>query len=220
MTKIKVAPSILSGDFANMGKSVKMVKSFGADYIHFDVMDGSFVPNITFGMPMLKAVKSYSKLPFDVHLMIVNPEKYVERFIDSGADIVTIHPDTTKDVVATLMLIKNKGAKCGLVVNPDVDVEVVVPYLDYIDMIVLMGVYPGFGGQKFIPEVLNKIISAKKIIKDSGKNIELELDGGVTASNVKSLTDAGVNVVVAGSAIFNAENPKQIVQIIKCKKIK
>lgn len=211
MTKIKVAPSILSGDFANMAKSVKLAQKWGADYIHFDVMDGVYVNNITFGMPMCKAIKPYAKIPLDVHLMIVEPEKYVERFCDDGADIVTFHPDASKDVLATIQKIKNKGKKVGLVLNPDKPIDFVLDYLDIIDMVLIMGVYPGFGGQKFIPEVLEKV----KKIKELRPDMTIELDGGVTEQNAKEITDSGVTILVGGSSVFNSTNPKRTIRRLK-----
>ena len=204
---IKIAPSILSGDFANMGKSVVSAAEWGADFIHFDVMDGVFVPNLTFGMPMCKAIRPYTTLPIDVHLMIVSPERYVEQFCDCGADIVTFHPDASQDVAGALDAIKAKGKLCGLVLNPDKGIELVEPYLDKVDMVVLMGVYAGFGGQKFIPDVLDKISRMHELIVASGRNIMLELDGGVTEENARSITDRGVDVLVGGSSVFRSADP-------------
>ena len=204
---IKIAPSILSGDFANMGRTVADATAWGADYIHFDVMDGVYVPNLTFGMPMCKAIRSYTSLPIDAHLMITRPERYVAAFCDSGADIVTFHPEASEDVAGALACIRGHGKRCGLVLNPDKGLELVLPYMDTIDMLVLMGVYPGFGGQKFIADVLPKIEAAHTAIVQSGRTIELELDGGVTLENVNSITSRGVNVIVGGSSVFRSENP-------------
>ena len=215
MTEIKVAPSILSGDFANMGKTVADTQSWGADYIHFDVMDGVYVPNLTFGMPMCKAIRRYTTLPIDAHLMIVEPEKYVEQFCDCGADIVTFHPEASKKVGETLDAIHAKGKRCGLVLNPDKGVELILPYIDKVDMIVLMGVFPGFGGQKFIPSVLDKIAQVDALIKQSGRHIELELDGGVTEQNAKQMTDLGVNVLVGGSSVFRSEDPAKTIAVLR-----
>ena len=212
---IKIAPSILSGDFANMGKSVSDATEWGADYIHFDVMDGVFVPNITFGMPMCKAIRKHTTLPIDAHLMITLPEKYVEQFCDAGADIVTFHPDASADVAGALAAIKAKGKKCGLVLNPDKGVELIAPYMDRVDMIVLMGVYAGFGGQKFIPDVLDKISLVHQMILDSGRDIELELDGGVTEENARSMTDRGVNVLVGGSSVFRSADPVKTIRVLR-----
>ena len=212
---IKIAPSILSGDFANMGKSVQSATEWGADYIHFDVMDGVFVPNITFGMPMCKAIRKYTALPIDAHLMITLPEKYVEQFCDAGADIVTFHPDASRDVAGTLDAIKAKGKRCGLVLNPDKGVELIAPYMDKVDIIVLMGVYAGFGGQKFIPTVLDKISQVHQMIVDSARQIELELDGGVTEENARSMTDRGVDVLVGGSSVFRSADPAKTIGILR-----
>lgn len=211
----KVAPSVLSGDYAKLGESVALAEKWGGDYLHFDVMDGVFVPNITVGMPSLAAVRSYCRLPFDVHLMIINPEKYVERFIQSGADIVTFHPEVCSDVKGTLLKIKSLGKKCGLVVNPDKDLSLVIPYIDLLDMVVFMGVFPGFGGQKFIPDVLDKVREFSKIVKDGEYNIELELDGGVNEENVNLIKEAGINVLVAGSAVYNSDDPCETIKNLK-----
>lgn len=211
MTKTKIAPSILSGDFANMADTIRKTEQWGADYVHFDVMDGVYVNNITFGMPMCKAIRPYTTLTLDVHLMIVEPEKYVERFCDSGADIVTFHPDASKDTRRTIELIKNKGKKVGLVLSPDKGLDLVLPYIDLIDMVLIMGVFPGFGGQKFIPEVLDKVRTLRKLYPE----IDIELDGGVNEQNAQEIVSAGVNILVAGSAIFNAPDPKQALENIK-----
>lgn len=213
MNKIKIAPSILSADFANMGKGITQVEEWGADYIHCDVMDGVFVPNITFGMPMIKALRPYSKLPFDVHLMIINPEKFIDAFIDSGADIITFHPDVCSNIKATLKRIRDNGVKAGLVINPDVKVNVIKRYIEYIDIVLLMGVYPGFGGQKFIESVYDKISEASNII--GNRQIELEIDGGVTESNIDEMIKRGINVVVGGSSIFKSSNPKKTIRRLR-----
>lgn len=214
MKKVLVAPSILSGDFAKMGETVANVERWGADFVHCDVMDGVFVPNITFGMPMIKAIRPYTKLPLDVHLMITEPEKYVERFCDAGADYVTFHPEASKDARDALMKIKAKGVKCGLVVNPDKDFSLVEDYFDIVDMIVLMGVFPGFGGQSYIESVSDKIVLFAEKIKNSGRDILLELDGGVTEQNAARFRSLGITVLVAGSATFKAEDPAKAIRVI------
>ena len=215
MTDCKVAPSILSGDFANMGKTVRDTQSWGADYIHFDVMDGVYVPNLTFGMPMCKAIRPYTTLPIDAHLMIVEPEKYVEQFCDCGADIVTFHPEASKCPGEALDAIHAKGKRAGLVLNPDKGVELIAPYMDRVDIIVLMGVFPGFGGQKFIPSVLDKIAQVDAMIKESGREIELELDGGVTEQNAQQMRELGVNVLVGGSSVFKSADPAQTIKVLR-----
>ena len=211
MTKFMVSPSILSGDFANMGESVKKACDWGADLIHVDVMDGVYVPNITFGMPMVSAIKPYSSVPLDVHLMITEPEKYV----GSGADIVTFHPDASKDVRKGLDIIKSKGAKCGLVLNPDKPLDLVYPYLAEIDMVLLMSVFPGFGGQKFIESVLDKAKVLKEYIEKNNLNVDIEIDGGVSSKNAEKVRNSGVNILVAGSAVFKSENPSKEISLIK-----
>lgn len=210
-----VSPSILSGDFANMGESVKKACDWGADLIHVDVMDGVYVPNITFGMPMVSAIKPYSSVPLDVHLMITEPEKYVGSFVDSGADIVTFHPDASKDVRKGLDIIKSKGAKCGLVLNPDKPLDLVYPYLAEIDMVLLMSVFPGFGGQKFIESVLDKAKVLKEYIEKNNLNVDIEIDGGVSSKNAEKVRNSGVNILVAGSAVFKSENPTKEISLIK-----
>ena len=215
MSKCMVAPSILSGDFAKMGETVANVQKWGADLVHCDVMDGVFVPNITFGMPMIKAIRPYTTLPLDVHLMIVKPEKYVERFCDAGADIVTFHPEASDDPRAALEAIKAKGKKCGLVVNPDKELSLVSDYFDIVDMIVLMGVYPGFGGQSYIESVSDKIVQFAAEIKKSGRDILLELDGGVTEGNAARFRELGITVLVAGSATFKAADKMQAIRTMR-----
>jgi len=213
MSNIKISPSILSGDFANLSTSVISAEKWGADYIHCDVMDGVFVPNITFGMPMVKALRKYAKIPFDVHLMIVNPEKFVDEFIESGADIITFHPDVCADVQGTLDRIRAKGVKAGIVLNPDVGSSIAAKYIDSVDIILLMGVYPGFGGQKFIESVYDKIEDVHRIIGD--RNIELEIDGGVTEDNIDEMIKRGINVVVGGSSVYKAADPSATIRRLR-----
>ena len=212
MTEILVAPSILSADFAYMGEAVKNLKKWGADWVHCDVMDGKFVPNITFGMPMVKALRKETDMTLDVHLMIDSPETYIPRFIEAGADVVTFHAETCSNVGATLDYIREQGKKAGLVLNPDIEVDTILPYADKVDVVMLMGVFPGFGGQKFITSVLDKINQLKELSK--GRFL-IELDGGVTVSNVKEMVERGVDVVVAGSSVFGASDPAQAVKDIK-----
>lgn len=215
MIKYQVSPSILSGDFANMGDSVKKACEWGADLIHVDVMDGVYVPNITFGMPMVKSIKPYSSVPLDVHLMITEPEKYVGAFVDCGADMVTFHPEASNDVAKGLQIIKSKGAKCGLALNPDKSLDLVYPFIKEIDMVLLMSVYPGFGGQKFIADVLNKAKELKEYILKNNINIDIEIDGGVSSQNAEIIRKSGVNILVAGSAVFKSNDPAKEIALIK-----
>lgn len=202
-----VAPSMLSADFGNMARDVKAIEQWGADVVHCDVMDGVYVPNITFGMPMVKAFKQNSNLPIDAHLMITLPEKYVGAFCDAGADIVTFHPDASGDVQGAIDTIKSKGKKCGLVVNADQPFDIVEPYLPEIDLLVVMTVQAGFGGQKFMPNRLEMVQKGDEMRKQFGYSYLIEVDGGVCEDNVATVKDAGADIVVAGSAVFKSENP-------------
>lgn len=207
-----IAPSVLSADFGNMAEAVREVKAFGGDIIHCDVMDGVYVPNITFGMPMIKAIRKNTDLPVDVHLMITKPERYVGAFCDAGADIVTFHPDASEDVQGALDIIKSKGKKCGLVVNADVDFDIVVPYLDQIDLLVIMTVQAGFGGQSFKPECLDKVRTGEKLRKENGYKYLIEADGGVIEGNIATCKEAGVDIAVAGSAVFRSKDPRKTIE--------
>lgn len=207
-----VAPSMLSADFGNMERDVKAIEKWGADIVHCDVMDGVYVPNITFGMPMVKALKANSNLTIDAHLMITLPEKYVGAFCDAGADIVTFHPDASKNVQGAIDAIKSKGKKCGLVVNADLPFSIVEPYLSQIDMLVVMTVQAGFGGQKFMPDRLDIVRMGAEERKDNGYRYLIEVDGGVCEDNVSRIKAAGADVVVAGSAVFKSENPEQTIR--------
>lgn len=202
-----VAPSMLSADFGNMARDVKAIEQWGADVVHCDVMDGVYVPNITFGMPMVKAFKQNSNLPIDAHLMITLPEKYVGAFCDAGADIVTFHPDASGDVQGAIDTIKSKGKKCGLVVNADQPFDIVEPYLPEIDLLVVMTVQAGFGGQKFMPNRLQMVQKGDEMRKQFGYSYLIEVDGGVCEDNVATIKDACADIVVAGSAVFKSENP-------------
>lgn len=202
-----VAPSMLSADFGHMARDVKAIEQWGADVVHCDVMDGVYVPNITFGMPMVKAFKQNSNLPIDAHLMITLPEKYVGAFCDAGADIVTFHPDASGDVQGAIDTIKSKGKKCGLVVNADQPFDIVEPYLPEIDLLVVMTVQAGFGGQKFMPNRLEMVQKGDEMRKQFGYSYLIEVDGGVCEDNVATVKDAGADIVVAGSAVFKSENP-------------
>ena len=216
MSNVKIAPSILSADFSKMGEEVYSLEVNGADLVHCDVMDGVFVNNITFGIKMVEDIRKRTSLPLDCHLMIVHPEKYVERFAKAGADIITVHYEACQDnLKEVLTLIKESGAKCGAVINPDTPVEKIADVLPLCDMVLVMSVFPGFGGQKFIPESLDKLRQLRKMIDESGKKIDLQIDGGVTAENVAEIKAAGANVIVAGSAVFKAEDRKEMIAKLK-----
>ncbi len=213
---IKIAPSILSADFSKMGEEVLSLQENGADIIHVDVMDGVFVSNITFGMKMVKDIRKITSLPLDVHLMIVEPWKYIESFANAGADIITVHYEACKDKLKdTLLQIKACGKKCGFVINPDTEVDVVEDLIELCDMVLVMSVFPGKGGQKFIPEVLPKVKKIREIINNSGKDIDLEIDGGVNAENVDTIKEYGANVLVAGNTVFSAPDRRVIMDILR-----
>ncbi len=206
-TVIKIAPSILSADFSKMGDEVMDLEKKGADIIHVDVMDGVFVQNITFGMKMVKDIRKVTSLPLDVHLMIVEPWKYVEKFAEAGADIITVHYEACKErLEETLKLIKRTGKKCGFVINPDTPVEPVQNLVSMCDMVLVMSVFPGKGGQKFIPEVLPKVEKFRKIIDEQGLDVDLEIDGGVNFDNASLIKRSGANVLVAGNTVFTADD--------------
>ncbi len=210
--KVKIAPSILSADFSVMGETVKKLEASGADLIHCDVMDGSFVEPITFGGQMIKNIRPLTRLPLDVHLMIEHPKTQIKFFAEAGADIITVHYKACKKMSdtylkETLALIKSYGVKCGAVVNPDVPVENIFPVFPLCDMVLLMSVFPGYGGQKYIPEVTEKIKKAREYALAIGKgDMDIEVDGGVTSGNAKEIRDAGANVLVAGSAVFKSSD--------------
>ena len=216
MKKVQIAPSILSADFSKMGEEILSLQNSGADIVHCDVMDGVFVNNITFGIKMIEDVRKVTTLPLDCHLMIVNPEKYVERFAKAGADYITVHYEACKDnLKEVLLLIKSTGVKCGAVINPDTPVSAIQDVLPLCDMVLVMSVFPGFGGQKFIPECLDKLRELRTLIDGLGKDILLEVDGGVHAGNIEEIKAAGANVIVAGSAVFNAENRAEMIAKLK-----
>ena len=216
MKTIKIAPSILSANFAKMGEEVQSLEQNGADIVHCDVMDGVFVNNITFGIKMVEDIRKITSLPLDCHLMIVHPEKYVERFAKAGADIITVHYEACQDnLEEVLQLIKSTGVKCGAVINPDTPVEKIKDCIPLCDMVLVMSVFPGFGGQKFIPEALDKLREVKKIAEASGKEIDIEIDGGVTEENMRAIKEAGANVIVAGSTVFKAQDRKAIIEKLK-----
>ena len=201
---MKLAPSILNADFAHLGDAVRAVEAAGADWVHVDVMDGHFVPNLTFGPKMVADLKKSTRLPLDVHLMIERPDDWVDRYVDAGADYVVVHIEAAADVRATLARIRQRGAKPGLTLNPETPIERVLPYIGELDLLLVMSVRPGFGGQKFIDGALDKLRTARRAIDERHLSVELEVDGGVKLDNARRVVDAGASVVVAGSAIFEA----------------
>lgn len=212
---VKVSPSLLSADFCNMEQGVRLMERSGADYLHCDVMDGMFVPNISFGFQMISRLNDLAELPLDVHLMIEQPERYIERFAESGADIITIHVEATNHVQRVLKQIAQCGKKPGVVLNPATSLETIRYVLDDVDMVLLMSVNPGYGGQSFIPAVMQKVADLKKMIEATGKEIDIEVDGGVDTKNCAQLRAAGATVLVAGSAVFGADDPAQAIRAIR-----
>ena len=206
MKKIQISPSILSADFSNLEKDIKKLETAGADMIHVDVMDGHFVPNITIGPPVIKALRNKTSLPFDVHLMISPVHKYIKDFANAGADIITIHPEATPNLQESIDEIRSFKKKVGISLNPDTKIDIVEDYLDKVDLMLIMSVYPGFGGQKFISDVLEKIKSLKNLKDKKKLNFDIEVDGGINFSNFKSVIDAGANVLVSGTTIFKENN--------------
>lgn len=212
---IKIAPSILAADFAKLGEEVKEVEAAGAELIHIDVMDGHFVPNISFGAIALEAIRPLSTLPMDVHLMIENPDQYIEQFAKAGADYITVHVEACRHLHRTIQLIRSFGVKPGVVLNPHTPIESILHILEDVDMVLFMTVNPGFGGQKFISSVLPKIEALSSIIKERGLEIDIEIDGGITAETIVPCVKAGANIFVAGSAIYSKEDRTAALQEIK-----
>lgn len=213
-----LSPSILAADFKKLGEQIKATKEGGAAYLHYDVMDGLFVPSISFGMPVLKSIKPCTDQVMDVHLMIQEPIRYIEEFVKAGADLITIHLEACEDVDATIAKIRENGVKVGISICPDTPAADLIPYLEKVDMILVMTVHPGFGGQKLIPECLNKVSELRKMLEEKGLETDIQVDGGVYHTNVKDALDAGANVIVAGSAVFNGEpreNTSRFMEIMK-----
>lgn len=210
-----IAPSVLSCDFANMQRDTEMINNSNADWFHVDVMDGVFVPNISFGFPILKAIKKHAKKTIDVHLMIVNPDQYIEEFAKSGADVVTVHYEACPHLHRTIQLIHSFGMKAGVALNPHTDISVLSSIIKDIDMVLIMSVNPGFGGQKFIENTIEKVKSTKELINSTGSQAIIQVDGGVNLDTGSRLVNAGAQVLVAGSFVFNSDNPSDTITALK-----
>ena len=206
MKKIQVSPSILSADFSKLGDEIKRLEQSGADMIHVDVMDGHFVPNLTIGPPVIKSLRKYTKLPFDVHLMIDPVHKYIKDYSDAGADIITFHPEATKNILETINLIKKLNKKVGISLNPNTEIKTIEQQLNSVDLILIMSVYPGFGGQKFINEVIQKIKDLDQIRNQKKLNFKIEIDGGINFETSKVAIEAGVDILVSGTTVFKENN--------------
>ena len=212
---IKIAPSILSADFANLEKEISILNNSEADYIHVDVMDGHFVKNLTFGPPVIEKIRKYSTKPFDVHLMIESVDQYLESYSKAGADIITIHPETTNNLDNAISKIKSLGKKAGISLNPDVSLDKVLPIIKKIDLVLIMSVYPGFAGQKFIPDVLEKVKILREKINKENLDVEVEIDGGINIDTAKLAKKAGANVLVAGTAVYSENKVLENIKLLK-----
>ena len=219
MKKIQISPSILSADFSQLGREIKRLEEGGADMIHVDVMDGHFVPNVTIGPPGIKALKKNCSIKFDVHLMISPVHKYIEAYSDAGADIITIHPEATDNLKESILKIKSLNKKVGVSLNPESKINLITKYLEKIDLVLIMSVNPGFGGQKFMPEVLDKIKQLKKIKQEKKLNFDIEIDGGINFENCKIAIDAGANILVSGTTVFKSNDGdiKKNIDLLKLK---
>jgi ribulose-phosphate 3-epimerase len=219
MKKIQISPSILSADFSQLGTEIKRLEEGGADMIHIDVMDGHFVPNLTIGPPVIKALRKQCSIKFDIHLMISPVHKYIEAYSDAGADIITIHPEATDNLDESILKIKSLNKKVGVSLNPKTKIDLIIDYLEKIDLILIMSVNPGFGGQKFMPEVLDKIRELKKIQSKNNLNFDIEIDGGINFDNCQSAIEAGANILVSGTTVFNSNNGdiKKNINLLKLK---
>jgi ribulose-phosphate 3-epimerase len=219
MKKIQISPSILSADFSQLGTEIKRLEEGGADMIHVDVMDGHFVPNLTIGPPVIKALRKQCSLKFDVHLMISPVHKYIESYAEAGADIITIHPEATDNLETSILKIKQLNKKVGVSLNPESKIDLILDFLDKIDLVLIMSVNPGFGGQKFMPEVLEKIKKLSKIQDERNLNFDIEIDGGINFENCKKAIDAGANILVSGTTIFKSNNGdiKKNINLLKLK---
>ena len=219
MKKIQISPSILSADFSQLGNEIKKLEDGGADMIHVDVMDGHFVPNLTIGPPVIKALKKQSSMLFDVHLMISPVHKYIESYSEAGADIITIHPEATDDLQSSISKIKSLNKKVGVSLNPETKIDVIMNYLEQINLVLIMSVNPGFGGQKFMPEVLIKVKALKKIQAEKSLDFDIEIDGGINFDNSKIAIEAGANILVSGTTVFKSNNGdiKKNIELLKSK---